>query len=103
MFVNMPVRYRSAWAITAGALTAALGVATCCALPLALAICGLETAMSLTMIGVWVALYKGLVSIVAGMGIASGFLLAYRPHKDRCGGADACAPPTNTHAMKAVL
>ena len=103
MFVKTPARHRSAWAVTAGALTAAFGVATCCALPLALAIFGLGTATSLTMIGAWVAPYKGLVSIVAGLGIASGFLLAYRPHKDRCGSVDACATPTNTRAMKAVL
>ena len=47
----------------------------------------------MTMIGAWVAPYKGLVSLVAGVGIASGFLLAYRPRKDQCGGAAACATP----------
>jgi mercuric ion transport protein len=95
-------RRRTAWAVTAGALTAAFGVATCCALPLALALFGLGTATSLTMIGAWIAPYKGLVSLVAGGGIACGFLLAYRPRKDQCSGA-ACAPPANTRAMKAVL
>jgi mercuric ion transport protein len=102
MLVKTPARHRGAWAATVGALTAAFGVATCCALPLALAICGLGTATSLTMIGGWIAPYKGLVSLVAGIGIACGFLLAYRPRKDQCGSA-ACAPPANTRAMKAVL
>jgi hypothetical protein len=102
--VPTPARHRrTAWAVTAGAITAAFGVATCCALPLALALFGLGTATSLTMIGAWVAPYKGLVSIVAGMGIAAGFFLAYRPRKDRCGDTDACATPTNTRAMQAVL
>jgi mercuric ion transport protein len=103
MPVKTPARHRQAWAVTAGALTAAFGVATCCALPLVLAIFGLGTATSLTMIGAWVAPYKGPVSVVAGIGIASGFLLAYRPCKNQCGGADACATPTHTRAMKAVL
>ena len=44
----------------------------------------------------------GQVSIVAGVGIAVGFFLAYRPRKDQ-GGADACAALTNTRAMQAVL
>jgi mercuric ion transport protein len=102
--VQTPVlRRHTAWAVTAGALTAAFGVATCCALPLALAIFGLGTATSLTIIGAWVAPHKGLVSLIAGVGIACGFLLAYRPHKDQCGGTAACAPPTNAHAMQAVL
>ena len=36
--VKTPARHRqTAWVVTAGALTAAFGVATCCALPLALA------------------------------------------------------------------
>jgi mercuric ion transport protein len=103
MSVKTPARQRRAWAVTAGALTAAFGVATCCALPLALAIFGLGTATSLTMIGAWVAPYKGLVSIVAGIGIAAGFFLEYRPRKDRCGDADVCATPANTRAIKAVL
>jgi mercuric ion transport protein len=103
MLVKTPARHRRAWAVTAGALTAAFGVATCCALPLALAIFGLGTATSLAMVGAWVAPYKGQLSVVAGIGIASGFLLAYRPRKDQCGGADAGATPTNTRAMKAVL
>ena len=102
MFVKVPARQHRAWAVTAGALTAAFGVATCCALPLALAIFGLGTATSLTMIGAWVAPYKGVVSIVAGIGIAAGFFLTYRPRQDQCG-ADACAASTNTRAMKAVL
>lgn len=101
--VKTPVlRRHTVWAVTAGALIAAFGVAACCALPLALAIFGLGTAMSLTMIGTWVAPHKGLVSLVAGVGIASGFLLAYRPRKDLCGGA-ACATPAHARAMKAVL
>jgi mercuric ion transport protein len=91
------------WAVTAGTLTAAFGVATCCVLPLVLALCGLGTAASMTMIGAWVAPYKGLVSLVAGVGIAYGFLLAYRPRKDQCGSAAVCAPPANAYAMKAVL
>jgi mercuric ion transport protein len=103
MFVKMPARHRGAWAVTAGALTAAFGVATCCALPLVLALVGLGTATSLTMIGAWIAPYKGLVSIVAGLGIATGFALACRPRNDQCGDADACATPANTRAMKAVL
>jgi hypothetical protein len=68
MFVKTSARYRSAWAVTAATLIAAFGVATCCALPLA--IFGLGTATSLTMIGAWIAPYKGLVSIVAAIGIA---------------------------------
>ena len=103
MSVKTPARHCRAWVVTAGALTTAFGVATCCALPLALAIFGLGTTASLTMIGAWVAPYKGLVSVVAGVGIASGFLLAYRPCQDPCGGADACATPTYTRALKAVL
>lgn len=103
MPVKTPARHRRAWAVTAGALTAAFGVATCCVLPLVLALFGLGTATSLNMIGAWVAPYKGLVSVVAGIGIASGFLLAYRPRKDQCGGADACATPTHTRVMKLVL
>ena len=97
------LRRRTAWAVTAGALTAPFGVATCCALPLTLAIFGLGTATSLTMIGAWIAPYKGLVSLVAGAGIACGFILAYRPRKDQCGGAAMCATTANTRAMKAVL
>jgi mercuric ion transport protein len=101
--VRTPARHRhTAWTVTAGAITAAFGVATCCALPLALAIFGLGTVTSMTMIGAWIAPYKGLVSLVAGVGIASGFLLAYRPRKDQCGGS-ACATPANVRAMKAVL
>jgi hypothetical protein len=101
--VNTPaLRRHTAWAVTAGALTAAFGVAACCALPLALAIFGLGTATSLTMIGAWIAPYKGLVSLVAGVGIACGFILASRPRNEPCGGA-ACVPPANTQAMKAVL
>jgi mercuric ion transport protein len=103
MLVKTPTRHRGAWAVTAGALTAAFGVATCCALPLALALFGLGTATSLTMIGAWIAPYKGLVSLLAGMGIAAGFFLAYRPRKDRCSDAEACATPANTLAMKAAL
>ena len=103
MPVKTPARHRQAWTVTAGALTAAFGVATCCALPLVLAIFGLGTATSLTKIGTWVAPYKGLVSVVAGIGIASGFLLSYRPRQDQCGGVDACATPTHTRAMKAAL
>ena len=103
IFMKTPARHRSAWAVTAGALTAAFGVAICCALPLALAIFGLGTATSLTMIGAWIAPYKGVVSLVAGMGIAAGFVLACRPCNNQCGDVDACAPPTNTWAMKAVL
>jgi hypothetical protein len=46
MSVKPPVRHRHrAWAVTAGALTAAFGVATCCALLLALALFGLGTAL----------------------------------------------------------
>ena len=56
----------------------------------------------LTMIGAWIAPYKGLISLVAGAGIACGFLLAYRPRTDQCDGA-APAPPANTRAMKAML
>jgi mercuric ion transport protein len=101
--VNPPAfRRHTVWAVTAGALIAAFGVAACCALPLALAIFGLGTATSLTMIGTWVAPHKGLVSLVAGVGIASGFFLAYRPRKDPCGGA-SCAMPAHAGAMKAVL
>jgi hypothetical protein len=96
------LRRRTAWAVTTGSLMAAFGVATCCALPLALAIFGLGTATSLTMIGAWIAPYKGLVSLVAGGGIACEFLLAYRPRKARCGGT-ACAPLATMRAMKAVL
>jgi mercuric ion transport protein len=103
MFVKTPARQGRAWAVTVGALTAAFGVATCCALPMALAIVGLGTATSLTMIGAWIAPYKGLVSLIAGLGIAAGFGLAYRPRTDQCGGADACATPTKTRAMRAVL
>jgi hypothetical protein len=55
------------------------------------------------MIGAWVAPYKRLVSIVAGIGIAAGFFLVNRPHNDRCGDADACATPANTQAMKVLL
>lgn len=102
--VQTPTRHRhTAWAVTAGALTAAFGVATCCALPLALAFFGLGTAASMTMIGAWVAPHKGLVSLVAGVGIACGFILAYRPRKDQCGGAGACAPPINARALQAAL
>jgi hypothetical protein len=47
--VNTPaLRRHTAWAVTAGALTAAFGVATCCALPLALATVGLGTATTMT-------------------------------------------------------
>ena len=42
MRVKTPARQRGTWAVTAGALTAAFGVATCCALPLALALFGLD-------------------------------------------------------------
>jgi mercuric ion transport protein len=102
--VHTPARRRhTGWAVTAGALTAACGVATCCALPLALATVGLGTATSLTTIGAWVAPYKGLVSLVAGVGIAAGFLLAYHPRKDPCGGGSACATPVHARVMKAVL
>jgi mercuric ion transport protein len=102
--VQTPARRRhAAWAVTAGAVTAAFGVATCCALPLALAIVGLGMASSMTMIGAWVEPHKGLLSLVAGVGIASGFTLAYRPRQDPCGGASACATATNMRAMKAVL
>lgn len=102
--VPTPVRHpHTALAVTAGALTAAFGVATCCALPLALAFFGLGTAASLTMIGAWIEPYKGLISIVAGVGIACGFLLAYRPQKAQCGGAVACATPADARAMKAAL
>lgn len=102
--VNTPARHRhTAWAVTAGALTAAFGVATCCALPLALAIFGLGTATSPTTIGAWVAPHKGLVSLAAGVGIASEFLLAYRPGQDPCGGRSAGATPAHARAMKAVL
>jgi mercuric ion transport protein len=101
--VNTPaLRHHTVWAVTAGALIAAFGVAACCALPLALAVFGLGTATSLTMIGTWVAPHKGLVSLVAGVGIASGFFLASRPQKDSCGDA-ACATPAYARAMKAVL
>jgi mercuric ion transport protein len=103
IFMKTPTRHRGAWAVTAGALTTAFGVATCCALPLALAIFGLGTATSLTMIGAWIAPYQGVVSLVAGMGIAVGFVLAYRPRNDQCGDVDACATPINTRTMKAVL
>jgi mercuric ion transport protein len=94
---------RTAWAVTAGALTAAFGVATCCALPLALAFSGLGTAASMTMIGAWIEPHKGLVSLIAAAGIAYGFLLAYRPRQDQCGGAAAGAPPIKARAMQAVL
>jgi hypothetical protein len=76
---------------------------TCCALPLALALLGLGTATSLTMLGAWITPYKGLVSLVAGIGIAAGFVLAYRPRNDRCGDTDTCTTPAKTWAMKAVL
>jgi mercuric ion transport protein len=78
-------------------------VVTCCALPLALATVGLGTTTSMTLIGAWVALHNGLASLVAGVGIPSGFLLAYRPRQDQCGGGSACAAPANARAMKAVL
>jgi mercuric ion transport protein len=94
---------RTAWAVTAGAITAALGVAMCCALPLALAAFGLGTATFMTRIGAWIEPHKGLVSIVAGIGIAYGFFLAYRPRIDQCGGESACAKPAKAHAMKAAL
>ena len=102
--VPTPARHRrTAWAVTVGALTAAFGVATCCALPLALACFGLGTAASLTMIGAWIAPHKGLISLVAGVGIACGFILAYRPCKDQGGGSVAGATPTNVRAMQALL
>jgi mercuric ion transport protein len=97
------LRRHTAWAVTAGALTAAFGVATCCALPLALAIVGLGTATSLTMIGAWVEPHKGLLSLIAGVGIASGFHLAYRPRKNLCSGGSACTMPINAGAMKVLL
>jgi mercuric ion transport protein len=101
--VNTPaLRRHTVWAVTAGALTAAFGVATCCALPLALATVGLGTATSLSTIGAWVAPYKGLISLAAGVGIAAGFLLAYRPRQDPCGGA-ACATPARVGVIKAAL
>jgi mercuric ion transport protein len=101
--VNTPaLRRHTVWAVTVGALIAAFGVAACCALPLALAIFGLGTATSPTIIGTWVTPHKGLVSLVAGVGIASGFLLVYRPRQDPCGGA-AGATPAHAGAMKAVL
>ena len=103
MRVKTPTRHRGAWAVTVGALTAAFGVATCCALPLALATVGLGAATSLTTIGAWVAPYEGLVSLAAGVGIAAGFLLAYHPPKDPCGGGSACVTPVHARAMKAVL
>jgi mercuric ion transport protein len=102
--VNTPARQRhTAWAVTAGAFTAAFGVATCCALPLALATVGLGTGTAMTTIGAWVAPYKGLVSLVACMGVAAGFALAYRPRQGPCGGGSACATPVHAGAMKAVL
>jgi mercuric ion transport protein len=102
--VNTPACHRhTAWAVTAGALTAAFGVATCCALPLALATVGLGTATAMTTIGAWVAPYEGLVSLIAGIGIAYGFMLAYRPRQDPCGGGSACATPVHAWAMKAML
>jgi mercuric ion transport protein len=102
--VNTPARRRhTAWAVTAGALTAAFGVATCCALPFALATIGLGTGTAMTIIGAGVAPYKGLVSLVAGIGIASAFMLACRPRQDPCGGGSACATPVHARAMKAVL
>jgi predicted RND superfamily exporter protein len=72
-------------------------------LPLALATFGLGTAASMTMIGAWIEPHRGLVSLVAGVGIAYGFLLAYRPRKDHCGGRAACVTTANARAMKAVL
>jgi hypothetical protein len=42
-------------------------------------------------------------SIIAGVGSACGFLLAYRPRKDQCGGAAASATPAKARAMQAVL
>jgi mercuric ion transport protein len=103
MPMKTPVRHRRAWAVTVRALSAAFGVATCCALPLALAFFGLGTAASMTVIGAWVAPYKGLISLVAGVGIAYGFFLAYRPRQDSCGSVDACATPAHTRGMQAVL
>jgi hypothetical protein len=101
--VQTPARHRrTAWAVTAGALTAAFGVATCCALPLALAFFGLGTVTSMTVLGAWIEPHKGLISILAGVGIACGFLLAYRSRKDPCA-AVTCSAPTNARAMKAVL
>ena len=102
MPVKTPVRHHRAWAVTVGALTAAFGVATCCALPLSMVFFGLYTAASMTMIGAWVAPYKGLSSLVASVGIACGFFLAYRPRQGQCG-ADACATPANMRGMQAVL
>jgi hypothetical protein len=97
------LRRHTAWAVTAGAITAACGVAACCALPLALALCGLGTTTALIMIGAWVAPHKGLISLSAGAGIAAGFFLAYRPRQDPCGGVATDATPANARAMKAVL
>jgi hypothetical protein len=96
------LRRHTAWAVTAGALTAAFGVAACCALPLALGIFGLGTTTSLATIGAWVAPHKGLVSLIAGVGIVAGFFLAYRPRKDSCSGA-ACVPSATARTMKVVL
>jgi hypothetical protein len=69
---------------------AALGVTPCCALQLVLAFFGLGTAASMTMIGAWIEPHKGPVNIVAGVGIAAGFLLAYHLRKDQYCIMQAC-------------
>jgi hypothetical protein len=91
------------WAVVASAAVAALGVATCCVLPLGPALFGFGTAASMATVGAWIEPHLALASTGAGLAIAYGFYRAYPPGMAACDGTPACAVRVELRAMRAVL
>jgi hypothetical protein len=99
--ISSVARDKGTLAVVLSAIVAALGVTTCCVLPLGLALFGIGTAASVKAVGSWIEPHKKLVSIAAGLALAYGFFIVYRPRRRACDTA-SCATQNSCGRMTKV-
>jgi mercuric ion transport protein len=80
--------------LTLGGIAAAFGLASCCALPMALTALGLGTAW-LGGIALFSAGHRGVLLALGGLGLAGGAVLLWRQQRAAaaCGPDGVCTPP----------
>ena len=98
---HTPDSERGAWASTAGAVTGALAMMSCCILPLVLISFGVG--------GVWIAqltalyAYKWYTFAFASAFIGYGFWKVHRAEQGECRDGASCTRPMNRRVMKVSL
>lgn len=98
---NETGRWVSKTVVSFGGIVAAIGAASCCVIPFALATLGISGAW----IGNFTALapYQPYFVVLAVAFLAGGFYLVYRKPKTACAEGSYCARPGSSRAIKITL